>query len=169
MTGLGQRFFLSGNQLQFAAAVFVCVLFIGCHAAARVDNLRSMETLMNAGQREHFVGLNEAIIINSDPELPRFDVSLGRLDVKHTVFTYHDNKIQSTLRFTKTGKYQVTLRSHRPGGQKATMMHTLTVVVHLLATRHNWLSASMVPEEFTRRPRQCEAPARLNAQSQPLS
>jgi hypothetical protein len=92
-------------------------------------SVQSVEAMLNDGLQEHVVALNEAVIVNSNAELPQWEVSLGRLDVEHVVFTYFDNKAQNSMRFTRAGKYTVNLGSHRSGGQETAMMHALTVIV----------------------------------------
>jgi hypothetical protein len=130
MTRPGQRISSGGHHVQQLTALFaVFVLLAGCQARETIDSPRSVEEMMNGGQQEHSVGVNEPIVINANSAAPQWEVSLGRFDAEHAVFAYFDNRVQSTVRFTQAGKYQVNLGSHRAGGQKATMMHALTVVV----------------------------------------
>ena len=107
-------------------AVFVLA---GCRATATTATLQSVDAMLNSGQQEHFVALNELIVINADAELPQWNVSLGRRDAEFAEIRYFENRIQNTFLFSRKGNYTVKLGSHRSAGAGATMMHELTVVV----------------------------------------
>ncbi len=102
---------------------------LSCQHGAIMEQQQSIEIMLNNGQHEHHVALDEEIVINSQQEQPKWEVSLGRHDSRSAIFKYFDNKSQASVKFTQAGTYQVNLGSHRGGGQNAAMMVTLTLVV----------------------------------------
>jgi hypothetical protein len=82
-----------------------------------------------SGQREFKVRRNQPIIINVSDEQARWQVSLGRLDVKQARFTYSTNETQRTFQFISIGRYQVTVTSLAVGAGPNIVRHTFNMIV----------------------------------------
>ncbi|PCI72876.1 MAG: hypothetical protein COB38_02760 [Gammaproteobacteria bacterium] len=95
----------------------------------KVATLISFEGLMNNGSINHYISVNESIIINDSEKSKKWQVSLGRRDFKLAIIDKYENNSQKSLLFTKIGSYQVKLGSHPSSAQGTIMMQTLTIIV----------------------------------------